>query len=123
MTGTPRAASAALDRAPDARVVIGPLELYPPGLSLRLAGRRVLVAPREYQVLLLLAQQVDRVVTTRSLLDEVWGEGFVDAHGNLKAQVARVRRCLREHLAVDPVRTVRGLGYVLDSDVLTGRGT
>jgi DNA-binding response OmpR family regulator len=100
---------------PDRVVQVGELVIDVAGVSVRMAGERLHLPWREFQVLLLLADNADRVLSAESLCSHIWDEGFVDATGNLKAHIARVRKRMKAHLGVDYIRTVRGMGYVLES--------
>jgi DNA-binding response OmpR family regulator len=68
----------------------------------------------EFDLLLYLARQPGRVLSREQLLEQVWG---YDYHGDLRAvdaAVKRLRSRLREAgLGIDPIATVRGVGYKL----------
>lgn len=107
---------------PGARGVVrvGEVEIDLDGLSVRVRGIKMALPLREFQLLLLMAENAGRVLPAKVLLDRVWGPGFVDTSGTLKVHVARVRRRLRGVLGVDYVRTVRGVGYSLDPELARG---
>ena len=83
------------------------------------AGRQVIVndreielTPREYDLLLVLAQNVDRVIPAMELVTVAWGSNYGDAADNLKPYIHYLRR----KIEVDPaqpswIKTVRGVGY------------
>ena len=95
-------------------VVGGDLEIDPQAHTVTCAGRTVNLSPREFDLLLLLASQPEKVFSTEDLLAQVWGAEFVG-----QPQVVYVHiRWLREKLEADPGRpvrilTVRGVGYKL----------
>ena len=96
---------------------VGPVELNLDGMAVRIAGRVVHMAPKEFELLALLMQNAGRLLTRRQLLDAVWGEGYPDTNKTLEVHIRR----LRKHLECDPdafarMRTVRGVGYVFDLD-------
>ncbi|HEU5353846.1 MAG TPA: response regulator transcription factor [Actinocrinis sp.] len=96
-------------------LTVGPVELNLDGMAVRVAGRSVHMAPKEFELLAVLMQNAGRLLTRRQLLDAVWGEGYPDRNKTLDVHVRRLRR----HLEIDPdayarMRTVRGLGYVFD---------
>lgn len=80
----------------------------------RLHGRVVELAPKEFQVLSVLAQNAGQVVSVEQLIEQVWGVEFAG-----ESQVVYVHiRWLREKLEDDPssprrLLTVRGVGYKL----------
>jgi DNA-binding response OmpR family regulator len=99
---------------PPAPIRVGDLAIDPAGHTVSVAGRNVDLAPREFDLLLALAQEAERVVPIDDLLRRVWGPEYVG-----EPQVVYVHvRWLREKLERDPQRperivTVRGVGYKL----------
>ncbi len=96
-------------------LTVGPVELNLDGMAVRVAGRSVHMAPKEFELLAVLMEYAGRLLTRRQLLDAVWGEGYPDRNKTLDVHIRRLRR----HLEIDPdayarMRTVRGLGYVFD---------
>ncbi len=80
--------------------------------EVRKAGAPVKLSPREYEVLRMLAQNADMVVTHQMLLREVWGPAHVQDTNYLRIFVGR----LRAKLETDPARpkvivTESGVGY------------
>jgi DNA-binding response OmpR family regulator len=96
------------------RLVVGDLEIDPESHTTFCAGRALDLSPREFDLLLALAAQPEKVVTSEDLLAQVWGAEFVG-----QPQVVYVHiRWLRQKLESDPdhptrLVTVRGVGYKL----------
>jgi len=96
------------------RLIVGDLEIDPQAHTVICAGRALNLSPREFDLLLLLASQPDKVISTEELLAQVWGAEFVG-----QPQVVYVHiRWLRQKLETDPdhpqrILTVRGVGYKL----------
>jgi DNA-binding response OmpR family regulator len=96
------------------RLSVGDLEIDPQAHTVLCAGSSISLSPREFDLLLLLATQPEKVFSTEDLLAQVWGAEFVG-----QPQVVYVHiRWLREKLEADPGRpkrilTVRGVGYKL----------
>lgn len=104
-----------IDPDPDRVVRIGDILIDVAAVSVRMGDQTLHLPRREFQVLLLLADNAGRVLSAQSLCGAIWHEGFVDATGNLKAYIARLRKRMKQHLGVDYIRTVRGMGYVLEA--------
>ena len=100
---------------PDRRVQVGDLTIDVAAVSVRIGEHRVSLPLREFQVLLLLADNAGRVLSADSIRSHIWAADFVDATGTLKAHITRLRKRMRATLGVDYIRTVRGLGYVLET--------
>lgn len=77
-------------------------------------GRDVELTPREFRLLLCLAERPGEIVTRTELLEALWDDvEFVDDN-TLTVNVTRVRRRLAELGLVDVIETKRGQGYQLN---------
>lgn len=96
------------------RVVVGDLEIDPNSHTIACGSRYLDLSPREFDLLLALASQPEKVIPTEDLLRQVWGAEFIG-----QPQVVYVHiRWLRQKLESDPnhpqrILTVRGVGYKL----------
>ncbi|MFL5963036.1 MAG: response regulator transcription factor [Gaiellaceae bacterium] len=82
--------------------------------DVRVAGRRMQLAQKEYELLLCLAREPERVFTKAELLHDVWGYRTIGRTRTLDSHASRLRRKLRE--AGSPVMLVEnvwGVGYRL----------
>lgn len=104
-----------IDPDPDRLVEVGRLVIDVAAVSVLMGSERLYLPRREFQVLLLLADNAGRVLTAETFRSHLWDDGFVDATGNLKAYIGRLRKRMKQHLGVDYIRTVRGMGYVLEA--------
>lgn len=99
------------------RLVVADLELDIVERRARRAGQLLDLTPKEFEVLLLLARHAGQPVTRRMLAESVWNDvpratsldNVIDVH------VARLRRKVDDPFAVRLIRTVRGVGFVLES--------
>ena len=82
--------------------------------DVRVTGRRVCLAQKEYELLLCLAREPDRVFTKAELLQEVWGYRVAARTRTLDSHASRLRRKLREAgTSASLVENVWGVGYRL----------
>jgi DNA-binding response OmpR family regulator len=99
---------------PVERVIAGDLEIEPKSHEVFRAGQPVDLSPREFDLLLALAVEPEKVISTEELLAQVWGAEFTG-----QPQVVYVHiRWLRQKLEAEPdhprrIVTVRGVGYKL----------
>ena len=100
-----------------ARVQVGALQIDLAGHIVTLADEEIHLTPTEYSLLRVLMLHVDRVVTQRQLLREVWGPGYEDDVQTLRIFIAQLRRKLGER-AGEPsyIRTEPGVGYQLTAE-------
>lgn len=105
-------------KLPAARVACGSLEIDTEKHRVIVAGDIVSLTPIEYALLAELAGNVGRVLTTRLLLQRVWGPQYSDATDYVKGVVRR----LRVKLEPDPAHpqyiiTEPHLGYRLNDSL------
>jgi DNA-binding response OmpR family regulator len=82
--------------------------------DVRVDGRRVALAQKEYDLLLCLAREPERVFTKAEILLNVWGYRVVGRTRTLDSHASRLRRKLRDAGAsVELVENVWGVGYRL----------
>ena len=80
----------------------------------RVAGTRVGLAQKEYELLLRLTREPERVFTKAELLHDVWGYRATARTRTLDSHASRLRRKLREAGSpVELVDNVWGVGYRL----------
>ena len=80
-------------------------------------GQLIPFTPKEFEILVCLAQQKGEIVTREQLIKEVWGEEFVGE----TSSVAVFIRKIREKIEDDPsrpqlLRTMRNVGYIFGLD-------
>ena len=76
--------------------------------------RQVRLGPTEFRLLEFLLESPGRVLSRAQLLDGVWGrDAYVDER-TVDVHIGRLRKALIRGKEADPVRTVRGSGYMLE---------
>jgi DNA-binding response OmpR family regulator len=98
-------------------LIIGALQVDLTQRVVLYAGQRLLLTPREFALLAYLAGNADLAITVDELLDKAWG---YDSDNGTPAQVRLyITRLRRKLLATaqtsNLIRTVRGVGYCLNS--------
>ena len=79
-------------------------------------GRAVDLGPTEYRLLEVLLERTGRVLSRAQIIDRVWGNTAEIDERTIDVHVGRLRKALVRGDESDPIRTVRGAGYVLDAD-------
>lgn len=86
----------------------------------RRKGKRVELTRKEFAILRLLASHAGEVVTRDHLLDEVWGYDVYPVSRTVDNHVASLRAKLERDPAEPAyIRTVHGVGYRFDGDVIS----
>ena len=95
-------------------VVAGPLRIDTRTREVRLSDTRVQLAQKEYELLLRLAREPERVFTKAELLHDVWHYRAAARTRTLDSHASRLRRKLRDAGSpVTLVENVWGVGYRL----------
>jgi two-component system, OmpR family, response regulator len=103
-------------RAAGEALVVGRLSVHEQAGRVVVAGAEVRLGFRAVALLAALARNAGQVVSKARLLDVVWGPDAVD--GNLvEVHISGLRRRLGPG-AAGMIRTVRGVGYMLDDDTM-----
>jgi two-component system, OmpR family, phosphate regulon response regulator PhoB len=80
------------------------------------AGRQVHLGPTEFRLLRHFLQYPGRVFSRDQLLDGVWGHDAEVEMRTVDVHIRRLRKALNGAGGKDVLRTVRSVGYALDSD-------
>ena len=97
----------------DSKLVAGPLTIDRDTRSVMRAGRRIDLTKTEFNLLELLAEQSDIVISRDFIYEHVWGYNFETSSKSLDVYVGYLRRKLNAPGEEDLIRTVRGIGYSL----------
>jgi DNA-binding response OmpR family regulator len=93
---------------------VGPLTLEPDSRQVTVKGERVELTRKEFDLLEYLLRNKGKVVTRDALLDHVWGFDFVGETNAVDVYIRFLRTKLDEKFDLKLIRTVRGVGYVIE---------
>lgn len=93
---------------PEPLLTLGEVELNPASRSVTRAGQAVDLTPREFDLLHLLLENADRVLTRRTLEEQLYAWNDAVDSNALEVHIHH----LRKKLGNDLIRTVRGVGYM-----------
>ena len=79
------------------------------------AGKAIHLGPTEFRLLRHFLQNPGRVFSREQLLDRVWGHDAELELRTVDVHIRRLRRALNANGGSDLLRTVRSVGYALDS--------
>ncbi len=79
-------------------------------------GQAIHLGPTEYRLLLTLMERPGRVLSRGQLLDLVWGQEVYVEDRTVDVHIRRLRKALDLAGTKDPIRTIRGTGYALNTD-------
>ncbi|MGE8283060.1 MAG: response regulator transcription factor [Stenotrophomonas lactitubi] len=93
----------------------GDLELDLMSRSVRRGGQEISLLPTEFKLLEFLVRNAGQVVTRTMLFQEVWGYHFDPGTNLIDVHIGRVRKRIEQPGRTQPIKTVRGTGYVFDA--------
>lgn len=99
-----------------AAIEVGRLRLEPATGDLSIGGRALVLPRRERMLLDTLLRRIGRVVTRRVLEEALWNQDAEIESNTLESHVSRLRRRLAEAGAGVTIRTLRGVGYLLEPE-------
>ena len=99
------------DRLTD-KITVGEIELDREGHRVSRSGRELRLGPTEFRLLEYFMRNPGRVLSRTQLLDGVWGRDVFIDERTVDVHVGRLRQSLIRGRERDPIRTVRGAGYV-----------
>ena len=88
-------------------VKIDTLEIDPSKFDVRIEGREVVLAKKEFELLYLLASRPGRVFLRNEILNHIWGNDVIVGDRTIDVHIRKVR----QKLGVDCITTVKGVGY------------
>ncbi len=98
---------------PEDIIRIGDLEIDTKSRRVRRGSRLVELTSREFEVLKLLAENVDRALRREVIFNRVWGDEYESDTDPVKVYINSIRGKLNENGGANLIHTLRGFGYVL----------
>ncbi len=87
------------------------LEIDPDAREARAAGQLLDLTPTEFDLLLALARNHNRVLSREDLIDKVWGADFYGTDRVVDVYISQLRRKIEAVTGENVIRTARGVGY------------
>ncbi|MEF3275310.1 MAG: response regulator transcription factor [Chloroflexus sp.] len=87
------------------------IEIDPDAREARADGQLLELTPTEFDLLLALARNHNRVLSREDLIEKVWGTNFYGTDRVVDVYVSQVRRKIEAITGENLIRTARGVGY------------
>lgn len=94
-------------------LVVGDLSLDPATLEVHRAGRKIDLTLKEFALLHLFMRRRDEVLSRTTILEAVWGHGYVGGSNVVDVYVGYLRGKIDKPFGVNSIQSVRGVGYRL----------
>jgi len=102
--------------APQTKIVVGDLEMELLSRTVRRAGQKIDLQPREFRLLEYLMRHANEVVTRTMLLEGVWDYHFDPQTNVIDVHVSRLRQKIDKPYPTSLIHTIRNAGYMLRVD-------
>lgn len=109
----------ALRRHQEPKIVVDPaytirdLSIYPDRHEVRVGDEIIDLTKKEFDLLLFLAKNKNRVLKREEILEKVWGYGYVGKTNIVDVYIRYLRSKIDERFGKKYIHTVRGIGYVV----------
>ncbi len=101
---------------PKETLSVGDLSINLTQQSVRRNGQAIELSPKEFQLLCMLMENAGRFVSRKELVARVWNIHFDCETNVVDVAIRRLRQKIDEGFATRLIKTVRGVGYVLDQN-------
>lgn len=79
-------------------------------------GKKIELTPKEFNILVMLARKQGQVLTRTVIADQIWGIDFDKGSNFVDVHIRRLRSKVDDPFGKKLIRTMRGIGYVLDDE-------
>jgi two-component system alkaline phosphatase synthesis response regulator PhoP len=95
------------DEDKEQKLTFGDLEINKTKFTVTYQGREILLAKKEFELLLLLASKPGRVFLRNEILQRVWGTDVIVGDRTIDVHIRKIR----QKIGIDLITTVKGVGY------------
>jgi DNA-binding response OmpR family regulator len=97
--------------ADDRVIEVGDLVIEPKSFRISVAGEKVRLRLKEFQLLVALAERQGQLATRQVLADEVWGYEHLPSSRTIDVHIRRLRQAIEDPSQFVYIHTVHGMGY------------
>lgn len=90
------------------------IKLFPQSRKVLLTDKELLLTAHEYEILLLLMRNPDKVYSRESLYELIWNGGYYGENNTVNVHVSNLRKKIKEYDSTQEyIQTVYGIGFKL----------
>lgn len=101
-------------------ISLGALQIYPDKYEVQVGSEWITLRPKEFEVLLYLAERPGIVITRDDLMNVVWGFDYIGGQRTVDVHVSSLRKKLELNQQSVQIESIRGVGYKLTVSRKTG---
>lgn len=94
------------------------LSLNPGSREVYVKGNQITLTAYEFDILLILLKNVERVYTKEQLYQEIWQNGYYGEDNTINVHISNIRKKIKEQDDDSYIKTVWGVGFKIDTAVL-----
>lgn len=98
----------------DSTFTIGQLQINRQTYEITLHDRSLFLPPKEFELLVYLAQHQKQILSREQLIEHVWGIDFSGDERTVDVHIKRIREHFKDEANGVHIRTIRGVGYMLE---------
>ncbi len=97
-------------------VILGEIRIQTDSREVFVAGSHVELTKSEYDILLFLVSNPNRVITKESLAEHIWGDNMdlADSYDFIYSHIKNLRKKITAKQGNDPIKAIYGVGYKLE---------
>lgn len=100
------------DTASTPAIHVPDMDIFPDSREIRIKGEAVDFTPKEFELLLLLASNAQRVYSRDRIVEQLWDYDYEGDIRSVDNHVKNIRdKVQKAQLSYDPIQTVWGVGY------------
>lgn len=97
---------------PPRNIIAGELEIDFALRKVKLQGKEVVLTPTEFDILAYLAQNPDRILTSKMIMEKIWGPGYGEDNATLRVHISNLRKKIEPHASIPcHILTEPGIGF------------
>lgn len=100
----------------NATITAGDIVIYANAKRVTRQEQEIALTPREYQILLRLADNKGEIVSKNELVKEIWGNSFEANTNTIEVYINFLRNKLDKPFGKNTIKTKVGYGYYLDTE-------
>lgn len=101
---------------PDQRIIAGEITIFPERYEVQLKDSPVEITPKEFELLLYMAERANRILSREQLLNAIWNFDYAGETRIVDVHVSHLREKLEEDTKNPQyIKTVRGFGYKFEA--------
>ncbi|MFT3740768.1 MAG: response regulator transcription factor [Breznakibacter sp.] len=95
------------------QIIFGNITIEPDSREVFANGQKIDLTKSEYDILLFITSNPNRVLTRESIAEHIWGDNMdlADSHDFIYSHIKNIRKKITSCGVTDPIKSVYGVGY------------